>query len=46
MHGRLGVCSSSGRIYDGKQRVAKPGEMFTVSVRAYYPRNENEVNGK
>ena len=43
---RLGNVFSCGRIYDGKQRVMKPREIFTVSVRAYYPGEENGVNWK
>lgn len=35
-----------GRIYDGKQRVMKPSEIFTVSVKAYCPREENGVSWK
>lgn len=35
---------SFGRIYDGKQRVMKPREIFTVSVKAYYPGEEKGVN--
>lgn len=42
----LGNAFSFGRIYDGKQRVMKPREIFTISVRAYYPRKENGVNKK
>lgn len=46
LHGWFGECFSFGRIYDGKQQVMKPREIFTVSVRAYYPGEENGVNWK
>ena len=42
----LGNVFSLGRIYDSKQRVMKPREIFTVSVRAYYPGEGNGVNWK
>lgn len=43
-HGKFGVGFSFERIYDGKQRVMKPREIFTLNVRAYYPQEENGVN--
>lgn len=42
----VGEFFSFERIYDAKRRVMKPREIFTVSVRAYYPEEENGVNWK
>lgn len=41
--GKFGVYVTFGRIYDSKQKVMKPREIFTVSVRAYYPQDEDQV---